>query len=169
MKKIYFFIPILLLAVLVLIGGGCGGESAKSFYKNYCEIHVNSFQDNLVEYFDGSIEGAKTIGGGYFETVEECVQKKTEQEESVFQACQEYGKMDCSQEIDKLREVAKKIITLQGCIDFWGGAYCGMYNPDKAADLGATADEIAAATQIYTECMAEINDLCGDLPKSINW
>ncbi len=169
MNKTPLFVSILLLAGLVLIGGGCGGDSASSFYKSYCELYVNSFQDNLVEYFDSGIEGAKTIGGGYFESVEECVQEKVSQEESTIQACQEYSKGDCSQEMDKMREVAKKIMTCQGCIDFWGGAYCGMYNPDKAADFGVAPEEVAQAAQIYTECMAEIDQLCGDLPQSVNW
>jgi len=169
MNKAFLFISALLLAGLVLVGGGCGEDNARSFYKSYCELYVNSFQDNLVEYFESGIEGAKTIGGGYFETVEECVQEKIAQEESAVQSCQEYSRGDCSQEMDKMREVAKKVMTRQGCTNFWGGAYCGMYNPDKAADLGATPEEVAQAAQIYAKCMAEIDQLCGDLPQSVDW
>ncbi|MFW6149411.1 MAG: hypothetical protein ACOC6D_06105, partial [Atribacterota bacterium] len=115
------------------------------------------------------IEGAKTIGDGYFENAEECVQEKIAQEENTAQACQKYSKGDCSQEIDKMREVARNIMTRQGCTDFWGGSYCSIYNPDKAEELGATPEEKASLIQIYAECMAEIDQLCGDLPQSVNW
>ncbi len=166
MKKIILLF--LLLIGIILIGAGCGKNSAQGFYESYCKTYINHFQDNFVEYLESGTEGAKAMGG-YFETMEECIEENTGREQAMVDACEKYGGGDCNEVIKNTRDTVRKGMTMSGCKDLWGAAYCGAYNPDKAANAEISSEDLASLTQIYTKCMAEIDQLCSDLPQSVNW
>ena len=106
---------------------------------------------------------------GFYSSVEECVEKSIEGEEQMFDMCMEEknDEKECGEFVEDWREVAKKLVTREGCENFYTSMYCLIYRPGEDIMKDVTPEERAYLEGKYQECAVEVKDLCKDLPEEI--
>ena len=192
--KIIF--PFLLLFALILLGADCGipgceqieekikeiqeeAEGVKdkvekkikgqeSYYEKICEISF-PFQKKIMKYYGMEMTDQEASQFGYYSSVEECVEKSIELEEKMLEICLEEGEDEkrCQESIEEWREVSEKLVTRQGCENFYIGMQCLVYRPGEEIMKNATQEERDYLEEKYQECASEIKELCQDLPEEI--
>ena len=163
MKNFKITISILLLLVLAFSGFGCT-KSPKSFYKKLCKTAV-PFQEKVRDYYE---YGDSYSDLGYYDDVDECIEKSLETEEELYEGCLEEkddDKKKCQGLIDDYRETIAEILTKEGCEKMYGGFGCVAYKVTSDTKKYLSAQEIADMEDKYDECMEDIVELCEDLPK----
>jgi len=132
-----------LLVSLVLVGALC--NSPKAFYKKVCKKAI-PFQEKLEDFY--RIKGGSEFG--FYDDVDECIEKSVEMEAKLFDSCMEEKDEDqeeCEEFIDDFREEMSELLTRGGCEDFYISIQCS-YASNK------------------DECEVDVEELCEDLPKS---
>jgi hypothetical protein len=145
MNKKIIILPIVLLLALVLVGAMC--SSTKSFYKRACKISV-PFQEKLSDYYDTD----SNSGWGYYDDVDECIEKSIEMEEELYDNCmdEEEDEEKCDESIGEWREVIAEALTKDGCEKLYSGMQCAYYSKGSSD---------------YKNCTDDVEKLCEDLPE----
>jgi len=175
--KINIALPVLLLLSLFLVGVSCktGGlekltksGGAESYYKKLCKISV-PFQKKAMAYYGmDELDEEQAAAMGYYKNVDQCLEKSIEFEEKLEEEClKEKTKKECQEMVDQWREAAAKILTREGCENFYKGLQCMYYNPGEEIMKQATPEERAYLEGKYAECVGEIEELCQNLPEEI--
>jgi len=160
-KRTNIAISIILLAAFLILPG-CT-KSPASFYKKVCKRSF-SMQEKLEDFYGYELTGSEI---GFYDDVDECVEKSVETEQDLYEEClDEKGndEEDCQEMIDKLREEISKYVTRDGCEDLYGYK-CVAIKPTAETKKYASSAEIAQMEEEYEECMEEVEELCEDLPE----
>lgn len=137
------------------------------FFKEYCDIYVNKFQSKDLESY--GIEVINDMGVGYYNTVDECVEKMSKIDKLAEDACEQYGKangIDCNEARLTRQENYKKNMTKDGCIENGKGNRCFLFDTSQPQWSGADAGQISDANVKYTECLQKVEYACSELPKT---
>lgn len=147
MKK--FIIPISLLIALVLVGGGCFGGKAESFYKKICKVGM-SFEKKASDVFGESGYAEGFFNGGFGDDLDDCVKDAVDREEAMYKQCmdKEDDEDECDKSVDGYREFIKSFFTRQGC---------GLMFTANCTVKGLGED--------FNDCVDDVAEVCKTLPK----
>jgi hypothetical protein len=119
-------------------------------------------QERLEDFYGYEASGSDM---GFYDDVDECVEESLEWEEEAYEEClEDEDEEDCQEMIDKWREAIMKMLTREGCEDIYG-ARCDYLEPTSETKKYASKQEIEDMEEAYEECLEDLEDLCGPLPK----